>query len=141
MIESWVLPAVVASAVLHSALTQGRVAQIGAPQRDVPGPAPCAAKAAPNLDKAAKRAGNRYRKREDYSRRRKRRRGSDASSNTSSEADRGDFGSGSPRDGNRIQVTGERESGKLLEKVICHCVVEQVTTPAMMSWPLVFCST
>ena len=56
--ESWVPPAVVASAVLHSAQTQGRVAQIGAPQRDVPGPvlpkmceaAPCAAKAAPNLD-------------------------------------------------------------------------------------------
>ena len=58
VIESWVPPAVVASAVLHSAQTQGRVAQIGAPQRDVPGPvlpkmceaAPCGAKAAPNLD-------------------------------------------------------------------------------------------
>ena len=58
MIESWVSQVVVASAVLHSAQTQGRVAQIGAPQRDVLGPvlpqmceaAPCAAKAAPNLD-------------------------------------------------------------------------------------------
>ena len=30
MIESWVPPAVVASAVLHSAQTQGRVAQLGA---------------------------------------------------------------------------------------------------------------
>ena len=58
MIESWVPPAVVALAVLHSAQTQGRVAQLGAPQRDVPGPvlpnmceeAPCAAKAAPILE-------------------------------------------------------------------------------------------
>ena len=58
MIESWVPPAVVALAVLHSAQTQGRVAQLVAPQRDVCGPvllkmceaAPCAAKAAPILD-------------------------------------------------------------------------------------------
>ena len=56
------------------------------------------------VDNAAKRAGNRYRKREDHSRRRKRKRGSNASSNTSSDA----------RDGNRIQVTGEGEPGKLL---------------------------
>ena len=62
-------------------------------------------------DKAVKRAGNRYRKREDHSRR-KRRRGSDASSNTSSDADRGEFGFVPSCDGNRIQVTGE--PGKLL---------------------------
>ena len=59
-------------------------------------------------NKAAKRAGNRNRKRE------KRKRGSDASSNTSSDADRGEFGLVPSRDGNRIQVTGEREPEKLL---------------------------
>ena len=65
-------------------------------------------------DKAAKRAGNRCRKREDHSRRRQRKRGSDASSNTSSDADRGEFGLVPLHDGSRIQVTGEREPGKLL---------------------------
>ena len=38
-------------------------------------------------DKAAKRAGSRYRKREAHYRRRKRKRGSDPSSNTSSDTD------------------------------------------------------
>ena len=63
---------------------------------------------------AAKRAGSRYRKRGDHSRRRKRKRGGDASSNTSSDAARGEIGLVPYGDGNRIQVTGEREPVKLL---------------------------
>ena len=65
-------------------------------------------------DKAANRAGNKYRKREELSRQRKRRRFSDVSSDTLSETDKEDAGLVPSRDGNRIQITGERASGKLL---------------------------
>ena len=65
-------------------------------------------------DKAAKRAGNKNRKREELSRQRKRRRFSDVSSDTLSETDKEDAGLVPSHDGNRIQITGEREPGKLL---------------------------
>ena len=65
-------------------------------------------------DKATKRAGNKYRKREELSRQRKRRRFSDVSGDTLSETDKEDAGLVPSRDGNRIQITGEREPGKLL---------------------------
>ena len=65
-------------------------------------------------DKAAERAGSKYRKREELSRQRKRRRFSDVSSDTLSETDKEDAGFVPSRDGNRIQITGEREPGRLL---------------------------
>ena len=61
-------------------------------------------------DKAAMRAGSKRRGRVGDSRRRKRRRGSDVSSDTSSGFDKR---SAFDRDGNRIQVTSERDSGRL----------------------------
>ena len=65
-------------------------------------------------DEAAKCAAIKYRKREEMSRQRKRRRFSDVSGDTLSEIDKEDTGLVPSRDGNRIQITGEREPGKLL---------------------------
>ena len=90
-------------------------------------------------DKAAKCAASKHRRRVGDSRRRKRRRGSDVSSDTSSGSNkRGAFDLAPSRDGNRIQVTSEREPGKSSKSFWRN--VEVRTRVAVMSWPLVFCS-
>ena len=72
-------------------------------------------------DKASKRAGRKHHKRDRGSRRPKRKRSSDARSGTSSLSDKGNaFDLVSARDGNRIQVTSQREPGKLLALGLRH---------------------
>ena len=99
-------------------------------------------------DKASKRAGRKNHKRDGGSRRPKRNRGSDASSGTSSDSDKGHaFDLVSSRDGNRIPVASEREPGKLLAsglqqiKSFWRSVEGRTARPTVMSWPLVCCST